>query len=456
MISKKNTSAAICIALAISVGSLQAAVSEEEAAKLGKELTPVGAEKAGNSAGTIPEWSGGLTKPPAGYKDGGFLVDPFADEKPLFTIKAANMAQYKDNLSPGQIAMLEKYPDYKMPVYPTHRTAAYPQSVYDAIKANATTSELTKDGNGVANTNLLGSSFPIPKNGIEALFNHITRYRGGQFERQIVQVPVQANGSYTLVRFLDNWTFPYTFEGGVDPVKDDNIIFLFTQQVLSPPRQTGDILLVHETLDQVKGPRKAWKYNAGQRRVRRAPNVAYDAPGSSANGQRTTDNFDMFNGAPDRYEWKLVGKKELYIPYNAYKLHSPQLSYKEIHQPGHINQDLTRYELHRVWVVEATLKDDARHIYAKRVLYIDEDTWGLAVVDHYDGRDNLWRVAEGHAIQYYNSLAPFYTAEVLTDVQSGRYLTLGLTNEEPSPFNYNYKGKRSDYKPGNLRRIGKR
>ena len=85
----------------------------------------------------------------------------------------------------------------------------------------------------------------------------------------------------------------------------------------------------------------------------------------------------MFNGAPDRYDWKLIGKKELYIPYNAYRLDSPQLKYSDIIKPGHINRDLTRYELHRVWEVEATLKTGERHIYAKRHFFIDEDTGRL-------------------------------------------------------------------------------
>jgi len=443
-------------ALALCLGAeCFAALSQAEVDRLGKDLTPLGAERAANAAGTIPEWTGGLTEVPAGYEEGGFLVDPFPDDAPLFVITAANVDQYRANLTPGQVAMLQKYPDYKMPVYPTRRTAAYTQEIYDDTRQHALTANLTADGNGVEGRGV-GSPFPIPKNGLEAIWNHTLRFRGYSMERETVQVPVQANGSFVETRLIDRWAFPEGFANGRDPEKDDNISIYFLQILKSPPRLTGNVLLVHETLNQVKQPRKAWRYNAGQRRVRRAPQVAYDAPGSGVDGQRTIDNYDMFNGAPGRYDWKLVGKQELYIPYNAYRLHSPELSYDEIHAQGHLNQDLTRYELHRVWVVEATLKEGARHIYAKRVFYIDEDTWQASVIDHYDARGDLWRVAEAHTIQYYNETIPWYTVETLNDLQSGRYLTTGLTNEERAPYLFNIEVQRKDFQPGALRRLGKR
>ncbi|MNZ79248.1 hypothetical protein D3C78_978460 [compost metagenome] len=216
------------------------------------------------------------------------------------------------------------------------------------------------------------------------------------------------------------------------------------------------MLLVHETIDQVAEPRQAWMYNAGQRRVRRAPQVAYDGPATASDGQATADNYDMYNGSPDRYDWKLVGKKELYIPYNSYKLDSPKLKYADIIKPGHINQDLTRYELHRVWEVEATLKSGERHIYAKRHMYFDEDTWQLAEVDHYDGRGQLWRVAEGHAQQYYHQKVPGYTAETLYDLVSGRYAVVGLKNEEKQSIVFGAKAVAGEYTPAALRQAGVR
>ncbi|SDI18361.1 Protein of unknown function [Pseudomonas benzenivorans] len=445
------------LALSLLASSVMAAVSEQEVAQLGASLTPLGAEQAGNADGSIPAWDGGLPSN-AGNVDGkGFLADPFASEQPLFTITAANAAQYQDKLSAGQLAMLKRYADsYKIPVYPTHRSAALPEEIYAAAKKSALNTTPVDGGNGLQNfSDSRYYAFPIPKSGVEVVWNHITRYRGGNVRRWITQATPQTNGSYSLVKFEDEVAFPADMPD-VDSAKANNILLYFKQRVTAPSRLAGNVLLVHETIDQVKEPRLAWIYNAGQRRVRRAPQVAYDGPGTAADGMRTADNFDLFSGAPDRYDWKLVGKKEMYIPYNSYKLDSPALSYDDVIKAGHINQDLTRYELHRVWEVEATLKSGERHIYAKRHMYFDEDSWQLALVDHYDGRGQLWRVAEGHAQNYYDHKVPGYTLEALYDVIAGRYLALGMKNEEKSAYAFGFKATAADYTPAALRSSGVR
>lgn len=436
------------LAIAASNGAL-AAISAQEAARLGSELTPVGAEKAGNAAGTIPAWTGGLPKSGDRYNN------PYAGEQPLFTITGANADQYAANLTPGQLALLKKYPSLSFPVYPSHRSASMPSDIYQTIKTAAQQTTLSEDGNGIMNSSAPLIPFPIPKTGLEAIWNHMTRYRGGAIERTFVQVPVQANGSFTPVKIFEKMSWPAELKEGFDARKDDNILFYFVQQVKAPARLTGNILLVHEAMNQVKTPRKAWTYNAGHRRVRLAPQIAYDAPGTATDGQRTTDNLDMFNGAPDRYEWKLLGKQELYIPYNSFKLADRGLKYEDILQPGHLNPEHTRYELHRVWKVEATLKGGARHVYAKRTFYIDEDTWQAAVVDHYDGRGQLWRVAEAHQFQYQDAQVPWFTAETLYDLQSGRYLVSGLTNEEGNGFNFDKQFSRKEFTPQAIRRMGR-
>jgi len=450
------TKAALCAALALSVTTTVAKVPESEVARLDNDLTPMGSERAGNAAGTIPAWTGGLTDPPAGYEPGGHMVDPFPDDQPLFTITAANVDQYAANLSPGQVALFRKYPDtYKMKVFQTRRSAALPDDVYAKVRENATTSELVNDGNGVVNFSV-AHAFPITDNVHEVLWNHLTRYRGGVAQRTYVQIPVQANGAYTPVQITDTMTWPDFLKEGRDPVKDRNVLLYFTYAIHSPPQQTGTVLLVHETVDQVTDGRRAWLYNAGQRRVRRAPQVAYDGPGQGSDGTRTADDFDMFNGAPDRYNWKLVGKREMYIPYNSYRLSSPDLTYKEIHNKSHMNQDHARYELHRVWEIEATLADGQRHIYAKRVLFIDEDSWQVSVKDQYDGQLQLWRIGEAHNIQFYDVDVPWYSTETVIDLNDGRYLTLGLTNEEKGAYQFGLIRSRRDYDTGALRRLGKR
>ncbi|MBU1330653.1 MAG: DUF1329 domain-containing protein [Gammaproteobacteria bacterium] len=445
------------LALTLLAGSVLAAVSEQEAAQLGATLTPLGAEKAGNADGSIPAWDGGLSTTAAAVDAKGFLADPFASEQPLFTITAANAAQYQDKLSAGQLAMFKRYPEtYKIPVYKTHRTAAVPEAIYTAARTSAVKTTPVDGGNGLQN---FGDSryyaFPIPKTGVEVVWNHITRYRGGNTRRVVTQATPQTNGSYSLVKFEDEVAFPADMPD-LDPAKGANVLLYFKQRVTAPSRLAGNVLLVHETIDQVKEPRLAWIYNAGQRRVRRAPQVAYDGPGTAADGMRTADNFDLFSGAPDRYDWQLVGKKEMYIPYNSYKLDSPSLKYDDVIKAGHINQDLTRYELHRVWEVVATLKSGERHIYAKRHMYVDEDTWQIALVDHYDGRGQLWRVAEGHAQNYFNHQVPGYTLEALYDLIAGRYLALGMKNEEKSAYTFGFKASAADYTPAALRSSGVR
>jgi hypothetical protein len=441
--------------MTVGAGPVLAKLTPEEVARLGgDELTPVGAERAGNADGTIPPWTGGLKDLPVDYVPGERLVDPFADDEILFTITAGNAREYADRLSPGQLAMFERYPDsFRMPVYPTRRSARYPDSEYERIKRSAGDVELVPGGNGLLN---FGGTipFPIPKNGLEIIWNHITRYRNETgLSRRYIQAPVQANGAFTPVLFEDE-----SLPGArIAPEEYPNRLFVFLQRVLAPARLEGDVLLVHENINQVKEPRAAWIYNAGQRRVRRAPNIAYDGPGTASDGLRTADDLDMYNGAPDRYDWEIIGKREMYIPYNAYPLRRGDLKYTDIIRQGHMDPQYTRYELHRVWVVDATLKEGARHIYARRTFYIDEDTWQIALVDHYDGRGELWKFKEGHEVMHYQVAIPWLAAEVLYDLISGRYIVIGLDNEEKGyQYNFEYQGSFDDFTPSALRRAGRR
>ncbi|MDX9785766.1 MAG: DUF1329 domain-containing protein [Desulfobacterales bacterium] len=451
----KNVFICFSLSLLLAVGASVAVgkLSIEEIDRLGKELTPLGGEMAGNQDGTIPPWTGGITQPPEGYTIGMHHPDPYAADTVLFTITAANMNQYKDKLTPGHQAMLQLYDTFKLNVYPTHRSAAVPQRIYEATKKVAATAEIVNNGDGVQGT-VIGIPFPIPKQGVEVIWNHLVRYRGEIALRLFAQAAPTRNGQYTLVQFEDEFDLLYCHVGMTEEGLNNRIAY-FKQTVTAPARLAGGILLVYETLNQVKEPRKAWLYNPGQRRVRRAPNVAYDNPGTASDGVRTSDQFDMFNGAPDRYNWQLVGKKEIYVPYNSYQLHSDKLKYKDILTPLHINPDYCRYELHRVWVVDATLKDGARHLYKRRTFYVDEDSWQVLLVDIYDNRDQLWRVSEGHVINYYEKPTLWTTLEVHTDLQSGRYLAIGLDNES-SMYDFNIQRTAEDYVPAALRREGKR
>ncbi|SHG88676.1 DUF1329 domain-containing protein [Ferrimonas marina] len=452
---KTKTLIATALTLALSAGAW-AKVSPEEAARLGQDLTPLGAEMAGNADGSIPAWDGGITTPPAGYSKGQFHPNPYADDPVLATVTGANLSEHEAFLTPGVKEMFASYPDsFKMKIYPTRRSAAYPQFYYDATKRNATSAELVDGGNGLIGA-AQGVPFPIPANGLEAIWNHILRYRGNNAEIQRNQAAPTPSGKYTLVETNEQIMFRYgTPEADAAVLAKENLLFYFKQVVTAPSRLAGTALLVHETMDQSKQPRQAWTYNTGQRRVRRAPNVAFDTPGTASDGMRTTDDFDLYNGSPERYDWTLVGKKEIYIPYNDYELHSDKLQYDEILKPGHINMDLVRWEKHRVWVVEAKLKSGVRHLYKTRTFYLDEDSWQIALVDLYDNRDEMYRVGMAHAINYYDMPLVWTTLEVFYDLNSRRYIAMGLDNQG-KVANFDAELKTSDFTPQALRRSGRR
>lgn len=431
-----------------------AAIPPEQAARLGQDLTPMGAERAGNAEGTIPAWTGGITEAPAGYQPGDHHPDPFADDEILFTITAENYNDHTDKLTVGHIALFEAYPEtFKMHIYPTRRSFSAPERIYEATRKIAVTAELAQNGNGVRGA-VIGVPFPIPSSGIEVIWNHILRWRAASGERFYGQAAVTRNGDFTLVQFSDQIAVPYTTPG-ITEEELDNVIIFFKEKTVAPARLAGRVLLVHETLDQDKENRKAWVYNPGQRRVRRAPNVAFDNPRSGSDGLMTSDQYDMYNGSPQRYNWELVGKREMYVPYNSYKVHSDKLKYSDYIYPLHANPEHLRYELHRVWVVESTLKDGMRHVYKRRTFYVDEDSWQILVVDVYDNRDQLWRVSEGHGINYYDVKNFWTTLELHYDLQSGRYLAFGLDNEA-GMYNLSVSIPKEEFTTGALRRAGTR
>jgi hypothetical protein len=453
---KNNWVAAGVLVLASFCQHASAAVSVQQAERLKNDLTPLGAERAGNGK-DIPPWRGGLTVPALSYQEAGqHHPNPYPQDKPLFVITAGNKDKYKDHLTDGQIALFETYPDtFQMPIYKTRRTAAAPEWIYENTYKNAIRSELNANGVGLRYA-YGGVPFPIAKNGLEAIWNHITRWRGTFFTRRSSEVAVHKDGAFSLVTVQQEVLF--NFYNPKATIEDlNNILFYYLSFTKAPARLAGGAVLVHETIDQLEEARQAWGYNAGQRRVRRAPNLAYDTPIAAADGLRYADDTDMYNGAPDRYNWKLLKKKEIYIPYNNYDLSSNNLTYKEILKPGHINPDFTRYEKHRVWVVEASLKEGARHVYKTRRFYLDEDTWGIAAVDQYDSAGELWRVSMAYLKNYYEMPVTWTTLDVFHDIKARRYHVQGLDNEERGTVDFSKPLPNDQYfTPSALRRRGKR
>jgi hypothetical protein len=406
----------------------------------GDVLTPIGAERAGNSDGSIPPWTGGITQPPATYNPGKPFTDPYPNDSVILKITASNMEQHADKLSAGQQALLLQYPDsWYINVYPSRRSASYPEFVYQSLQANSKQAKLLTEGLGGVVGATVSSPFPQPREGVELVWNHTMRWRGIGVSRVSGQAAVtRALGNYRVFLFQEEYAAPYARpEPSETKSKYPGVSFGFKQKVLAPGAEAGLGSLLLETYDHTHWQRQNWTYNPGLRRIVRAPFSGFDNPAPYSDGLRFQDEFDLFNGSPALYDWKLLGKRELYIPYNSYRLHTEDPSYENILHLDHINPELLRYELHRVWVVEGTVRSATRnsrtmdpnkrgHVFAKRVFYIDEDSWQIAVADSYDKDGNLWRMAEGHMINFYNVPTPWYSMEVFYDFKVRRYLAKGL------------------------------
>jgi Protein of unknown function (DUF1329) len=422
------------------------AISSEEANKLGTTLTGSGAQKEGNSDGTIPPYTGGLHKPipdfpgPCKKPNGcGLRPDPFSNEKPLFSINAANMDQYADKLTEGTKAMLKKYSStYRIDIYPTHRTVAFPQWVLDNTKRVAQKAKTAKNGLTLVDAHA-GIPFPIPKTGNEAMWNHIVRFEGTPAYFHFIGAVVDRAGRMTIGQeALGEQRYPYW------EINDKSGIFFYHKKYYyGPARLAGQVLLLQDPLDQYEKGRRVWQYLVGQRRVKLTPEIAFDTPDPGTEGVSTCDDAWMFNGSMERFDFKLVGKREIYVPYNDYKM-TYQSTEADLFKKDHMNPDLVRWELHRVWVVDSTLKKGKRHTYSRRVYYIDEDSWHIIAKDEYDPRGALYRVG-------YAYMAPSYEvpcAQTLTqmhyDLISGQYVLqypgkekkTGMYYPDPEPNRY--------------------
>lgn len=433
-----------------------------EVAKLGSSLTPLGSEMAGTPDGEVPAWTGGLSSPPAGVNFDPKKMNPpnpFSADPVKATITAANMGQFEDKLTDGHKAMLKKYSTYKMKVYQSRRTCALPQFAYDAAKFNAGNAELTPDGDGIKNFKV-GLPFPIldsnpTKAAQQLIMNKRFSFRGFKNTRQFSAAPVQSNGSYNLQVVQDEAIFRYANPSVKSSDELNNIGLLYIANTISPPRLAGNVILVHESINAQVEPRKAWSYSPGTRRVRRAPDIAYDNPGTNSDGMSTSDSFDGFNGALDRYDWNLKGKSVKLIAYNSYDLLN--VKYKNLLKPQHLDQESVRYEPHRVFVVEAKLKPSARHVYARRVMYMDEDAKNVSNAENYDGRGQLWRFQEVPVVNAYH--VPHCgtgALEVVYDLLSSRYLALSMRAEEPPQNYFADELQESRYTPEAIRSLGVR
>ncbi|MDH4039822.1 MAG: DUF1329 domain-containing protein [Gammaproteobacteria bacterium] len=407
---------------ALAAGNSHSAVSPEQAAQLGKNLTPMGAEAAANADGSIPAWDPAGTPAPANFVPGSDnYVDPYADEKPLYTIDGGNWKQYAQYLTAGTRAMFEKYgPDgWKMYVYPSHRGAIRPDWFYANTLKNATGATLVADGQKIEG-NYPGVPFPIPQSGLEVMWNHMIRYAEDASQTYDTYY-VDTSGQAILATSAHSVSVYPMFRTPEEPV-GDKVWTMLRIDYTAPARRAGEILLVHEPgADYTQGKgRSAWQYLTGQRRVRLAPAVSFDTPNPGVAGTSTYDDSFIYNGSPERFNWKLVGKQEIIIPASSYKFVF-ESKLEDALGPKFLKPEFVRWEKHRVWVVDSTLKEGQRHLYSRRTFYIDEDTWVAAAGEMYDGRDQLWRLQYLYGANLYDRKSGYGSAYGAYDLLQNIY-----------------------------------
>ena len=450
----KRTLATFCIG-ALAASTSLAAVSPEEAARLGKDLTPMGAKMAGNADGSIPPWNAQGTPIPDGFVPGsGNYINPYADETPLYTIDASNWQEYAELLTPGARALFEKYgaDGYKMNVYPSHRGTVRPDWFYANTAKNATGATLS-DGGQKINGNLPGVPFPIPQSALEALWNHMVRY-SIDFNMDYDVYYVGGNGKPVLsTSALSSSVFPMFKER--DKEVGDTPWTKLRINYNAPARRAGEILLVHEPgADYTEGKgRKAWQYLVGQRRVRLAPAVAFDTPNPGVAGTTTYDDSFIYNGSPERFDWKLIGKREMIIPVNSWDFVF-QTKVEDMLGPKFLDPKYIRWEKRRVWVIDSTLKEGSRHLYSRRTFYLDEDSWVAAAGEMYDGRGNLWRTQFNYTANLYDQKSGFGSAYGAYDLLQNIY----NLNAKPIPGEFRIGVKQTDkyFTPKGMARGGVR
>lgn len=436
---------------AAAAGPAIAGVSADEAKKLGTTLTAVGAESSANKDGTIPAYTGGLTTAPAGYKKGdGIRPDPYAGDKPVLSIDAKSMDKHADKLTEGVKALMKKYPSYRIDVYPTHRSAAFPRYVTDNTAKCAVSAKTTNGGRSMEGCQA-GFPFPIPKDGYEAMWNHLVRFNGPAYVIKYNSYNIDSSGQAAL---STSGTIAQEYPYWDNTKKSTDTYYKLKLNYTGPARRAGEALLLIDPMDYAVKGRRAWQYLPGQRRVKLAPDVSFDTPNPGTAGATTYDDAFVFNGSMERYNFKLLGKREMFIPYNSYKMAYGSKA-ADLLKPNHLNPDLVRWELHRVWAVEATLAEGKRHVYAKRVFYLDEDSWAAVASDQYDANGQLYRVGFAYIAPSYELPAPFADLHGHYDLIAGRYAIQGHT-AETGGLNYVDAAPEAEWAPDSLAGSGVR
>lgn len=431
---------------ALALGRAGRRAEAADFAALGTTLTPFGAIREGSRDGLLPAYGGAWLAPPA---DVG--ADPYAGEKPVFSIDSRNLEKHAARLSEGQKALLQRYPQsFRMDIYPGHRDFRFADAILTNLRLNARSAALTPDGEGV--TGVFGApAFPLPKSGLEAIWNAITIARPVTARGTMDEAVVYPDGK--IAWGAQKWDiYCPSYDPAIGRERFDGTSVVLYRTTTKPDREAGTIALAREYWDFGRRPTQAWAYVPGTRRVKQVAEIAGDYP-IGPGGFHTVDDTGLWAQSPRRYDWELLGRREIFIPYHNNRLDDPGLPYKTLLGKAHLNPDLTRWELHRCWVLKARIKPGIRHIYGARTLYLDEDSLIPVLSDLHDMQGRLYRVAVNTSV--YDPVAQLYAPRlcVYHDLDSGAYMVDRLTNEVADRMRVNEGGRSlSDYTPQQLQR----
>ena len=388
---------------------LTGAAASDPQALLHGPLTPVGADRAGNADGTIPNWTGAVIP-----------ADADAHEQPLLVIDRANAQQYAARLPEGALALFTKFPDYRMRIYPTHRTAVAPDWVYANVAQNAVRAHAAPQGiaYGVAGA-AGGIPFPLPRNGTEIVWNHLLAFWGTAREAHVATYIASGDGSIQQsAGYREITDFPY-YGRAATPASIGPYYFKTRRVQDAPASRAGEAYVAWQPLNTAQDKYVAWRYLVGEHRVRKAPSLSYDTPDADASGYEELDDYYLFFGGPDRYDFRILGKRDMYVPYNNDRLNAGEP--RAAMGPTHANQDALRYELHRVWVVEGTLAPGKSHVAPRRRLYIDEDSWLAVYSEAWDEDGKLWKFGQATMTLRPEIPAVIIGAQFMYDLLQGGY-----------------------------------
>jgi hypothetical protein len=438
-------------------------LAQADAGRLGKELTPAGAEPGANKDGSIPAF-GAADAAVAGWSPGKRRQDFFKyqGEKPLYSVDASNVDKYADKLSPGQVALVKATKGYRMDVYPSHRTCSMPDFVIENTRKNAGgAAKIGADGWSLQDAVVPGIPFPIPANGAQAIWNSKMKYVGVGLDMPTLYTalsPRRGASEWVTAQSTQTYYYPWGKKGSATLAQLPQIEYFTYFAYESPAALAGQALVF---VNHSNAASETFYYFPGQRRVRRMPTYAYDAPQIGFENQYLIDEPRVFNGTMDRFDWKLVGKKEMLVGYNAFGIYDPSPKFDAVATADGIDPARRRYELHRVWVVEATVKQGVRHVSPKRTFYIDEDSWSLVAADDYDAQGKLWKLREAFVIPVYETGTCDNPAFVQYNLIEGRYVVDQAPIAAAKDFRWVVESKESKfredfYTADNLRAISER